>query len=79
MVKLLWFFFVASVIGITFVANIFLASETAMATIKQWFNSSNDFYKLIAHLFIIATHPIFRLFIAFGIMLMVIKVIFAVR
>ncbi|GAA6238844.1 MAG: hypothetical protein SPLM_09600 [Spiroplasma phoeniceum] len=79
MIKLLWFFLVIGIIGSEFVANIFLASETAMATIKQWINSSNEFYKLVAHLFIIATHPIFRLFIAFGIMLMIIRVIFAVR
>ncbi|AXF96006.1 hypothetical protein [Spiroplasma phoeniceum] len=79
MIKLLWFFLVIGIIGSAFVANIFLASETAMATIKQWFNSSNEFYKLVAHLFIIATHPIFRLFIAFGIMLMIIRVIFVVR
>lgn len=79
MIKLLWFFLVIGIIGSAFVANIFLASESAMATIKQWMNSTNEFYKLVAQLFILAVHPLFRLFIAIGIMLMIVRIIFAVR
>lgn len=76
MLKLIVFAVMGVILGFTFVANIFVASQSAMDIIKTWSESNNAFYNLVSQLFILATHPIFQLFLAFGIIFIVIRVVF---
>ncbi|WFG95939.1 hypothetical protein M0C40_07495 [Spiroplasma citri] len=78
MLKLIFFFVIGLTVGFGFVANIVVATDLGFSTVKHYLESANDFYKLVAHFFIIATHPIFQLYIAFGIIIMGIRIIFIV-
>ncbi|WP_425379938.1 hypothetical protein [Spiroplasma endosymbiont of Stenodema calcarata] len=78
MIKLIFFFVIGLTIGFGFIANIVMATDLGFSTVKHYLESVNDFYKLVAQLFIIATHPIFQLYMAFGIIIMGIRIIFIV-
>ncbi|WP_425379388.1 hypothetical protein [Spiroplasma endosymbiont of Stenodema calcarata] len=78
MVKLIFFFVIGLTVGFGFIANIVMATDLGFTTVKNYLQSANDFYKLVAQLFIIATHPIFQLYMAFGIIIMGIRIIFIV-
>lgn len=78
MVKLIFFFVIGLTVGFGFITNIVMATDLGFSTVKHYLQSANDFYKLVAQLFIITTHPIFQLYIAFGIIIMGIRIIFIV-
>ncbi len=70
MIKLIFFFVIGLTVGFGFIANIVMATDLGFSTVKHYLESANDFYKLVVQLFIIATHPIFQLYMAFGIIIM---------
>lgn len=76
MVKLVLFLVLGTILGLTFIFNIVNSMGIAFDTIKSWLDSENDFYNLISHLFIITTHPLFLLFLSFGIIFIGIRVMF---
>ncbi|ELL44356.1 hypothetical protein [Spiroplasma melliferum] len=76
MLKLIVFGVLGIILGFTFVANIFAASQSAIEIIKTWSESNNAFYNLVSQLFILATHPIMQLFLAFGMLFIIIRVVF---
>lgn len=76
MVKLVLFIIIGSIIGFLFIANIMYATDIGMKTIKNWYQNTEGFYHLVSQFFIIATHPLMQTFLAFGMILMGIRVIF---
>ncbi|WFG99429.1 hypothetical protein M1771_05405 [Spiroplasma citri] len=73
MLNLIFFFVIGLTVGFGFFANIVVATDLGFSTVKHYWESANDFYKLVAQLFIIATHPIFQLYMEFGIIIMGIR------
>ncbi|ALA97656.1 Spiroplasmavirus-related protein [Spiroplasma kunkelii CR2-3x] len=70
MLKLIFFFVIGLTFGFGFIANIVVATNLGFSTVKHYLEFANDFYKLVAQLFIIATHSIFQLYMTFGINIM---------
>lgn len=76
MTKIILFTAIGLIVGFTFLANISGATQFALSYLGSWFDKEKDFYQLVSNLFVLASHPIWQVFIYTGVLIMGIRVMF---